>query len=328
VSEKPVCLFCGSEAFYKFNIDRFSPAFDVWQCSGCGLMFQHPFPEKIESLYEEGYYSGESQFSYEDERKTFSFHAKVWKARIQKLEKYIGTENIPNKSKINLLHFFKKFFKKLFFKRNIQNRPDISKTFWNKRILDIGCSFGGLLRTAQSLGWKGYGVEISDFSREHANRFLEGRVFKDFGEAEFKENTFDAVTMIELIEHLENPVEILKKSYEILKKNGILLIQTANMEGRQAKKGGSNYHYFLPGHLFYFSKKNLIKKLKEVGFSKVKVFHPVEFGLLPKLLKSRGSFRSWKDYFRWFKITFYHWKGLIRTKNFALTSSMVIYTWK
>ena len=61
------------------------------------------------------------------------------------------------------------------------------------------------------------------------------------------------------------------------------------------------------------------------GFSKICIFRPVDFGLLPKLKKSRGDFNSLKDYARWMSIASYHLKGKLKIKEHPLTSSMVVY---
>lgn len=293
-TENPSCLFCGSKSEFLYEIKGFQNPFKVNQCLHCGLIFQHPMPDKkqIQNLYHEGYYTGSADFSYEDERKTEKFSNFVWDARIKKLQKSIKTGSQV------------------------------------KNFLDIGCSFGGLLKRAQKAGFNAYGVELSDYSRKTAEDFFKGRIFENFLTAGFQSDFFDAVSLIEVIEHLSNPEAYLKEIYRVLKPGGTVLIQTANLEARQAKKAGAGYHYFLPGHLVYFSKRNLREKLLQLGFKKVKFFHPVEFGLLPKLKKSRGGFNRKSDYLKWFKIAAYHFKSMVYLKDRCLTSSMAVYAWK
>ena len=128
-----------------------------------------------------------------------------------------------------------------------------------------------------------------------------------------------------MIEHLENPIEVFEKLYSQLIPGGLLLIQTANFEGKQAISESKNYHYYLPGHLFYYSKSNLESILKQRGFSKIITYLGVDFPLLAKLLKSRGGFKTLKDYTKWWNISKYH----IKSKLFpGSTSSMVIYAIK
>ncbi|HPI90168.1 MAG TPA: class I SAM-dependent methyltransferase, partial [Spirochaetota bacterium] len=100
------------------------------------------------------------------------------------------------------------------------------------------------------------------------------------------------------------------------------------MDGRQARQLKDRYEYFMPGHLSYFSMSNLRSTLRECGFSRIKVYYPVEFGLIPKLLKSRHAFKSFKDYRAWPRISWYHVKSKVHCGTFAMTSSMVIYAYK
>ena len=103
---------------------------------------------------------------------------------------------------------------------------------------------------------------------------------------------FSVITMIELLEHVSDPVTAVSECFRLLKENGLLVIQTANMDALQAKCLKDKYAYFMPGHVSYFTKRNLVDLLKKTGFKKVKVFYPVEFGLIPKLLKSRYTLSS------------------------------------
>ncbi|HCL56546.1 MAG TPA: class I SAM-dependent methyltransferase [Spirochaetia bacterium] len=290
------CNFCGSALCgQKYKIEHPYSHFDIYECPDCKLLFQNPLPDKksLLKMYQEDYYTGSSSFSYEDERKAFPAYSKVWKKRVLKLKKNLKTQALKPK------------------------------------ILDIGSSFGGLLENALGAGFDPYGIEISDYSRQYSETLLgKGKVFPDLKEASFQDSFFDAVSMIEVIEHLDNPSESLEEVYRILKKGGVFLIQTANMEGLQAKKLKEKYHYFLPGHLYYFSRQNLREKLFKIGFQKIKFFHPVEFGLLPKLQKSKAGFHSCKDYWKWKNIISYHLKSLFHWNDFCLTSSMAVYAWK
>ncbi len=292
------CNLCNSNNVkHLYHITNSKPEFNVSKCQNCGLIFQNPrFSDtQISDFYKEEYYTGKTDYTYVDERVNFKHSAYVWDKRIKTLLKYLKTD---------------------------KNQA--------MRFLDIGCSFGGFLKRAQNSGFKTYGIDISDYSTAYARDELglKNVVCGEFSAGMYEENFFDIVTMVEVIEHVKNPKKIIDGIYKVLKPGGIALIQTANMDGRQAKKAGKDYHYFLPGHLFYFSKKTLCKYLKDSGFSGYKVFHGVDFGLIPKLKKSAGSFNKWHEYFKWLKISFYHAKSAIHFKNFALTSSMVVYGFK
>lgn len=176
---------------------------------------------KPSELYTEEYYSGNADFSYRDERQTEEFDRYVWKARIKNIQKF---------------------------------KP-------KGEFLDIGCSFGGFLNCAKEAGFEVTGVEISRYSAEVAK----SRGFKvhqgEFLDADLPENFFDVITLVEVIEHLSEPDRVFQKLRRILKPGGLLLLQTANFEGLQAIDAGSSYHYYLPGHFYYYSESNLKKIL-------------------------------------------------------------------
>ncbi len=283
------CPLCDSTSIsLKYNIIQ-SHSFNVYECQSCLFIFMNPaFSDTfIASLYSDDYYSGKADYSYIDERDNHKFNSYVWKARIKKIHKY----------------------KK-------------SGTF-----LDIGCSFGGLLSSAQKY-YDVYGVDISDFASKYCES-INMKIHKGtLNDAPFKENSFDVITMIELIEHIKDPVNFIKKTASILKPGGLCVIQTADMGAFQAVSQAQNYHYFLPGHLSYFTACNLSSLLTKSGFTNIKIYRPVDFGLIPKLRKSRGQFKSFKDYKRWLTIAKYHFLGYFKKKGRPMTSSMVIYAFK
>ncbi|TGJ98326.1 class I SAM-dependent methyltransferase [Leptospira langatensis] len=250
---------------------------------------QAQFPRpEPESLYTEEYYTGKEGFTYRDERETEKFDRYVWFARLKNISKFKSSGNF----------------------------------------LDIGCSFGGFLQCAKEKGFVPFGVEISPYSakiaKERGFTVWEGQ----FLDADLPENFFDVITLIEVIEHLENPKLVFDKLSRILRPGGLLLIQTANFEGWQAIEAGSKYHYYLPGHVYYYSEKNLRKILANRSFRRQITYLGVDFPLSAKLLKSRGSFVSWKDYWKWFRIALYHWKSKFSKQGRPLTSSMVHYAIK
>ncbi|MEN2998274.1 MAG: class I SAM-dependent methyltransferase [Brevinematia bacterium] len=284
------CKLCGSsDLSFALRPKRYE--FDVFICNSCGVLFRYPFPTKdeIKSYYTEGYYSGQNGYSYLDERKIKGSHL-VWDRRIDKLISIYTRENL--RSPIN--------------------------------ILDVGCSFGGFLERARMKGLQPYGIEISEYSANYArSRGIEVFV-GDVGEVELGSERFDIITMIEVVEHLEDPLSVMKKIYNSNTKGGVLLIQTANINGLQSKLWGRRYHYYLPGHLHYFSNTTLKNLLRGLGYRKILEFYPVEFDLFPKLAKTFLNTRGVYRYVKVLKTLFYHLLGKFRIGDFTLTSSMVI----
>ncbi|MCK6379703.1 MAG: class I SAM-dependent methyltransferase [Leptospiraceae bacterium] len=273
--------FLYNSTFHNYNLP-------IYKCKNCGLQTIHPKPKSLKAIYDENYYSGSSNYSYKDERKTEKFDSFVWDARLKNIQKFVKSGNF----------------------------------------LDVGSSFGGFLERAKKFGFTPYGIEISPYSAKYCqDRNIE--TFQgEFLDSKFPNHFFDVITLIEVIEHLDKPKEVFQKLFDLLKKDGLLVIQTANFEGWQAISAGASYHYYLPGHLFYYSESNLKKILTKNGFSKFYSFFGVDFPLLAKLQKSRGSFSKLTDYLTWFRISFYHFKSKIRLNNKSLTSSLVLYAVK
>jgi len=173
------------------------------------------------------------------------------------------------------------------FLRDIENkrRIDNLKTFFPDdkvlSLLDIGCSFGALVEMAVHQYVDARGIDISDYVRIQAesNRLLQGDVCKGIN------GKYSIITMVEVIEHLQNPDRALNNCYNALENDGVILIQTTNMDSIVRKVEGKNSRYFLPGHLYYFSLKTLTQMLKKHNFKIEKVYYGHETGIIPALIR-------------------------------------------
>jgi len=285
------CPICGGRDIHPLHeITRFRHPFRVDRCETCRFIFMNPrFSDAvIEGFYSEDYFKGNADYTYHDERGIKKYALYVWNRRIEVLHRYAPSGNF----------------------------------------LDVGASFGGLMEAAQRY-YTSFGIELSAYAAAHAASIPGTTVHRGtLDDHPFAESSFAAITMIELIEHLRDPAGAVRECFRLLRPGGVLVIQTANMAGLQAKYHGRDYNYYLPGHLSYFTKRNLKELLLAEGFSRVKVFHPVEFGLLPKLRKSRGSFHSLRDYRAWIRISWYHFLSKLHAGNICATSSMVVYAFK
>ena len=239
-----------------------------------------------EALYQEEYYTQKANYSYRDERKSWHFDNYVWQARLRNIARFIPAP---------------------------------------ANFLDVGCAFGGFVAAAQQAGYQAQGLDISEYAIAHAKK--QGLPIQqgDLSNNTLADESFDVITMIEVLEHLPEPQKVLKHITRLLRPGGLALIQTANFLGWQARWAGKNYHYYLPGHLYYYSTNNLRQLFSDWGFGYFHFYHGVDFGLLPKLKKSRGNFHSMKDYLQWLRIAYYHNISRIAYKDFALSSSMVMY---
>ncbi len=291
------CPVCGHSPMDHYGrVERFHPALEIYRCGNCGCLARDMNGIPPDSFYGADYYEGRAEYSYLDERKNISSFEYVWNARLKNIRRFAPSRG---------------------------------------RFLDVGCSFGGLVKSAQKW-YESYGLDISDYAVQSGNtswpesspRLFTGSLVDIPQLGIFEKGTYSVITMIEVAEHLDSPQEHFQAAYELLKPGGLFVIQTANFEGLQASRSGLDYHYFLPGHLVYYRAGALKNLLRETGFSHFRDFFPVDFGVLPKLLKSRGEFTKLGDYLKWLSIIKYHYISKIRWKRKPLTSSYVLYAFK
>lgn len=155
-----------------------------------------------------------------------------------------------------------KLFENIFEKR--VNR--IIKFVKKGKVLEIGCSTGLLLSLFKKNGWEVKGVEISKKSAEKAREKGIEVISTPFEQAQFSEK-FDLVILNHTLEHLERPMEVLKKVNIMLNEKGILFVDVPNFGGLSARLQGKNWPLLLPEeHLWHFTKKSLDILLQSLGF--------------------------------------------------------------
>lgn len=134
-----------------------------------------------------------------------------------------------------------------------------------RRVLDVGCGEGTFLLHARRRGWQTVGVETSRADLKNSDLEIHetlARVENSHGA-----NSFAAITLWHVLEHLENPRESLKEIYKLLAPDGKLLIAVPDANGFQAKIFGADWlHLDAPRHLYHFNSKSLAMLLRQCGF--------------------------------------------------------------
>lgn len=147
------------------------------------------------------------------------------------------------------------------------------------RLLDVGCSAGIFLKAARTAGWEVCGVELSEDTASVARaRFGLDVRQGALTERTFAPASFDAITLWDVVEHLPEPVPVLRTVRALLKDDGVLLLETPNVEGlfprlsyRAASDGRYWRHPEPPAHLFQFSKKTLGRALHAAGLRAIEI---------------------------------------------------------
>ena len=133
-------------------------------------------------------------------------------------------------------------------------------------VLDVGCGIGLLLDEARRRGWRTQGVELSDWAVRRA-RHLGLDVFQgSLEEAGFEPGSFDAVFMIDVLEHLADPVRTLATVSQVLRPGGVLCLVTPNAASAAAWVLGRRWWGMLPGHVVLFPHRRLCELLRCLGF--------------------------------------------------------------
>lgn len=107
--------------------------------------------------------------------------------------------------------------------------------------LDIGCAYGILVKYAFENGIDAYGVDISPYAIEQGKKLfpeISNRLFVCGinGLRGFFKEQFDVISMIEILEHLQDPRESLRIVTKVLRKDGLVIIKTPTPRNPNSKR--------------------------------------------------------------------------------------------
>ena len=127
------------------------------------------------------------------------------------------------------------------------------------RLLEIGCGHGLLLDEARRRGWEVTGLELSEESAEHARDVLGLDVREEPFEALGAEEagSWDAVLLIDVLEHLDDPRQALERCQELLAPGGVLCVVTPDPASPTARAAGGRWWGYLPAHTFLLPRRTL-----------------------------------------------------------------------
>ena len=139
-------------------------------------------------------------------------------------------------------------------------------------LLDVGCGGGDFMATMRELGWKVSGVETDPVAVERAlGRQLDVHL-GDLETAGFADESFDAVTLAHVIEHVHQPLRLLAECRRILRPDGKLAITTPNSSSWAHRHFGRDWRGLEPPrHIHVFNPKNIRRLLEAAGLQPVRV---------------------------------------------------------
>jgi SAM-dependent methyltransferase len=224
------CMLCGSGKLDQVYPD--SPS-KIVECKDCGLVFFNPQPSVA---YLKDFYSSQKGYvsCIEENLRSFEADAQSWQ----------DTTN----------WILYKIYQHL-------------KEEAGQRLLDVGSAYGFFLLFARKRGLDVVGLEISTETSSYARQQGLDVRCTALNEAELENNSFDIVTLNNVLEHTLNPRAELEKVYSILKPLGMIYIGVPNWDSLVARVDG--FHWKMkawPNHLFYFTPATLGRLLEETGF--------------------------------------------------------------
>lgn len=168
----------------------------------------------------------------------------------------------------NLNIFFKE--ERLYKLRFNERLDEIERFKRGGILLDTGCSVGYFLELAKKRGWQVSGVEFSPKSADVARRNAEVLVGL-IEEIDLKSESYDVITMWHLIEHLRYPSKVLEKVRRALRQEGLLAIETPNIDYYLRFKSTKLSYVLGREHLYNFSSSTLKRLLENAGFTILKL---------------------------------------------------------
>jgi len=236
-------------------------------------VFVSPLPREVGAIYDEKYFCGANkQFGYAD----------------------------YDKDKMPMKNVFLKYLKII---------AGNFETVKGKKLLDIGAATGFFARIAQDFGFNAEGIEISKWAaqegRKKGLKIHHGTV----DTIQFLENSFDVITLFDVLEHISEPDKFLEKIFLILKQDGVLVINTPDAKSVWSRILGRRWQaYIPPEHLILYNKNNIefflkrhkfkILKIKTIGksFTLSYIFHILHSSFKFSFFQKLSSFFN-KDFF-------------------------------
>jgi len=136
-------------------------------------------------------------------------------------------------------------------------------------LLDVGAGSGMFVEVANERGFQAIGVEPSRYLSGIAQ---EMKLPVHYGTAEDlqEKKTFDVITMIDVIEHVDDPIALLQTCHGLLREGGVLLVITPDCTSIAAKLFKWKWWHYRIAHISYFSVRTLNMALTKNGFTPMK----------------------------------------------------------
>jgi len=146
-----------------------------------------------------------------------------------------------------------------------------------RRLLDIGCGAGHFLAVAAGRGWQATGLEISSSAREVLERLKQDRglsftiLEKVLAEAGVPDRSMDLVSLVEVLEHVDEPLALLRDVHRVLDDGGVVYLTTPNADSASHRVLGSRWRVVAEEHRCLWTPRGLRQALLSAGLTPLMV---------------------------------------------------------
>jgi CMP-N-acetylneuraminic acid synthetase/2-polyprenyl-3-methyl-5-hydroxy-6-metoxy-1,4-benzoquinol methylase len=175
-------------------------------------------------------------------------------------------ENIDPDGKVRKI-YEEKPHKVEFFKNEINFINNLNfQGLSRPKFLDLGCGTG-FVSSELNDSYEKFGLEVANDTANFAKKYFSHMQVGYLDEHSYEDNFFDVIMCLHVVEHVENPVDLMKNIFRILKPNGYLILATPNFDGAMARRYKDNFRLLHDQtHISLFSDISLKDLTEDVGF--------------------------------------------------------------
>ena len=266
----PVCRSEHRKLLHKDIIDNvFFCAYGkwtLWRCANCESSYLDPRPTQDTIHLAYANYYTHQDVNKKDDYTSLNLFRKLRRRLVNGYTNWRYSSNaVPSSALGALVAFVIPSLKKVLDRqyRHMPRPPDVGG-----RLLDVGCGDGSFLSLARSCGWDVIGLDPDPEAATNAAK--QGLTVYEGGIEYFdgKTELFDVITMCHVIEHVHDPVNVLKICHSLLKPGGQLWLETPNIDSLGHARFQENWRGLeTPRHLVLFNRRSLNQAFVDAGFS-------------------------------------------------------------
>jgi SAM-dependent methyltransferase len=136
------------------------------------------------------------------------------------------------------------------------------------RVLDFGCGRGDFLHAFSALGFEVAGVDVAERAAELAPGFEVHTIDGATSKLPFADASFDAVFSKSVVEHMRQPIDLVREAHRVLRPGGLAIVMTPSWEHQ-----AWGPFYIDHTHVTPFTAPSLADLLRLAGFDDVRSEH-------------------------------------------------------